>query len=329
MRKLDFGTSIMNDTDTKPVSFHIELEKLRHTYGVLLVFLDENNKKLQIHYEIEIICTEQIDEQTYILELYKKQVYINEKVPDSLSDELAERCGKVIYPLQLKVSSMGGIIAIANHDQIQQRWHIEREKIKQYYQGADTHKLIMSMDSMIESEQKLKNTYITQDWFMILFFSYMTTHLQQKNILLPWIPYKKGVLYQIEQSIQSHPHKQEDTIVKHKATLIDGRNEDAIFSGIPISIGNNKPAVTGEIDMSYQTYKDSSIVNAITGNSTIVFPSGKSKKLTIEIYHLGEKTPQTSEERLVKEKELKEQEPKPTPKKKRYFIFGKEIKFGK
>lgn len=326
MAKLDIGTGIIEDNQKKVGSFNYNPVGVANTYGVILVFEDHKNKKLQIHYEIDAICIDETDDNHFEFEVYKHQVFINEKAPDILIDELSDRCGKVLYPLRLKVNRQGKAISVLNQAEILERWKTEEQNIKQSYKGKEIDLLLKNMDLIINNENQLTDLIIRRDWFISLFFSSVygidEISKKQKQQLLPFIPYAPSVPFQIKNNIGNHKHKENDVVIKVKGKCIDSRSEKDILRGNLISIDKNKKAVKGSIDLKYQIYKNSLIADAITGVCLLEFPSGKFKKTTIEMYSLKNKTPLSSSKRAALF-EIEEDKEVPKKKKKRFFFFGK------
>ncbi|WP_062059430.1 hypothetical protein [Aquimarina longa] len=331
MIKRDFGTSILREEETTQwqSTFIYHPIGVARTYGVVLQSENEQQQKTQIHYEIDVICLEQSDEQTYSFELYKNQVFINQKKPSSTLDELAERCGNVIYPLQIAVHHTGAALRITNPVAIQKRWHIERQQIKKSYDSPTVQLLIKKMDTLLNNPDKMAAYILQRDWFISLFFApvYKKSHIKNPVIHLPLLPYVATIPYSSTLQIQPHPHKKKDILITQQGQCIDTRTEKDILRGNMVSIAKEPPGVQGTYEITYQIYADSPIANTIIGSACIEFPSGKKEQMAIEIYHQKNKTPinalQKQEKRIKEEKEA----PTPEKKKKRYFLFGKEFKF--
>lgn len=322
MAKLDFGNHVVVKEEKVLAPFKYNPIDVKRTYGVVLVFQDEKQTRLQIHYEIDAICLEQVG-RYYIFEINKKQVYINEKAPDTTIDELVERCGKVLYPLRIKVNSLGLATTIINHEAIQNRWKIEQQKIKQSYKGKEVNLLLKNMDDILQDTNQTTALFLERDWFMTLFFTSIYQNNKKSTKQFPLIPYTPTVTYEINQSHKNYSHKEGDIIIEQKGKCIDTRSENDILKGNLISANNGGKAIVGKSDLKYHIYKNSPIVDAITGSCQIDFPSGKSKKVTIEIYNLREKTPKTLTERNEEQEKIARETPQPKKHKKNYFSFWK------
>ncbi|WP_299254505.1 hypothetical protein [uncultured Aquimarina sp.] len=329
MARLDIGTSIIEETeDGKLDHFSYKPLGVANTYGVLLISEDEKKKRLQIHYEIDVICLDETEDNHFEFEVLKHQIYINEKAPNILIDELSERCGKVLYPLLLKVNRQGLVVNILNQEDIIKRWETEKASINQSYKGKEIQLLLKNMDIVINNTNQLTDLVLQRDWFITIFFSPLyNINLKDKKknkISLPFIPYSPGVIFETKNKISTHSHKKNDVIINQKGKCIDQRSERDILRGNLISIDKIKKVVKGKLDLKYQIYKDSLIADAITGICNLEFPSGKEKKMTVEIYNLKNKTPLSSVKRAALF-EISEEEEKniSKKKKKRFFFFGK------
>ncbi|MCF6350553.1 MAG: hypothetical protein L3J23_05920 [Flavobacteriaceae bacterium] len=319
MTKWNFGNDIVKE-EKVITFFKYNPIDVKRTYGVLLIFQNEKQNKLQIHFEIEIICLKKIG-RFYIFEINKKQVYVNEKKPNTTIDELVEKCGNVLYPLQIKVNSIGLVTTIINHKAIQNRWVIVQQKIKQAYKGKEVNLLLKNMNATLQDTDKT-TLFLQRDWFMSLFFTSIYQNNKKDIKYFPFIPYTSGVAYEIKQIYKNYTHKKGTMIIEQKGECIDTRSESDILQGNLILV-NKGEIVKGISDLKYHIHKNSSIVDAIIGSCQIDFPSGKNKKVIIEIYNLKEKTPKTETERNEEQEELEKKIPQPKKQKKKYFSFWK------
>ncbi|MGY0040475.1 hypothetical protein [Pedobacter sp. NJ-S-72] len=124
----------------------------------------------QVHYEIEVSWIRELNEASFLFELDKKQVYINNKAPDKIVDKLAEEMGKILYPLQIVTNKYGFLTGIANIGVVRERWLVQKKSIVQRYEGKISDDAIAAMDSSLSDLGGLIET-IKKDWFIALLFS--------------------------------------------------------------------------------------------------------------------------------------------------------------
>lgn len=96
-------------------------------------------------------------------------VFINDKEPDLVVDELAYETGKVFYPLSILLSEEGKFIRVSNYEEVVERWTKQRAKIADYFVGEIVDKYLLLADETIYSQDKL-NRVFRRDIFMSVFF---------------------------------------------------------------------------------------------------------------------------------------------------------------
>ncbi len=327
-RKRDFGLHILDEEKDTQISFRLYPEKVRRRYGVQLKFEDEHQKAQHIHFEMDVVFLEQIDEDTFVVELHKHQIYLDNKAPNLVMDQFAEQCGAVLYPMQLYVNRNLSVLGIANHQEMVNRWLDQKIILQKNYSGKQTDAILQAMDDTITDPLLLITEIKEQDWFFSLFFTKISIYAVQgdQNIGYPLVPYLTPIHFTTKDYIEYHPKRQEDILITRSGAYTDPRTETDITQGRkhPTDPKGKKP--DGTVALKYHLYKDAPIWDAILGGCTIKFPSGAFKIVDVEIYHLKDKTPKTVSEQQVEIQEVKHQEPEPKKKKKRYFFFGKELK---
>jgi len=256
-------------------------------------------------------------------------VYINTKAPSSAMDTFAEALGSVIYPLQVITNAKAEIMGIANHTAIQQRWASKRERIARAYTGASITATLTAMDAVIANRDRLHNTIVTQDWFVSLFFTkfYLSDAYPKatRQLRLPILPYTFPIQYEANDTMQYRKPNSGDLLIQRTGDCIDTRTEDDLAQGIRIGAATI-PSLQGKLQLDYHLYAASPIWDAIIGNVQLKLPSGTAYRVTIEAYHLKTKTPKTAIEKQMDIERILKEMPLPKRKKKRYFLFGKEIK---
>ncbi len=310
-------------------SYWYNPEELKRTYGVILNTEDSSKKsKMQVHYEIEVLLVKKRIDNSFVFELRKKEVFINEKRPNLFFDTLADQCGKVIYPIKVLVSPYGEVIKVFNHKEIKDRWSQQRILLEKRYKGDEVTLMLDQMSIAINSFQKI-NTIIKEDWFFTLFFNSIHGGYGRPmhKVIQPLavFPYSPPVLFEVIQTVREDIKRKGVLIYEQKGHCVDERNEKEMKRGKRISFfqknGNEK--VKGSIAIDYEIYKDSSVFDAIRGSSMLKFSSGNSKKVSVEIYNLKNKIPKTSLEKEIQNEEIENNNPKP---KKHYSLFGRRKK---
>jgi len=259
----------MEASDHKKL-FKLYPSPVRKTYGVLFNF----GETLQVHYEIEVTYLEEMPDDTFLFELNKKQVYIDNKAPDKMIDKLADEMGKVLYPLSLKVTKQGLIAEVCNQDSILKRWKIKREELLEAYQGKVVAEGIQAMETVLQDNVKLTGT-VRKDWFFSLFFSgfYGLQHkdkLEPLSLQLPMMPYAPLAEYGVFREIT----ERNDT---NQAFTITCRSDNTVtWAALPAK---------GSVDVTYKLYHADFTLRSITGAASLTLDSGLVKNVSFEIFH--------------------------------------------
>lgn len=138
------------------------------TYGFQVINYEKETLLNKIHYILEMVYKKNENKQI-VLEINRKQVYINNKQPDTIIEQLANKISETIFPLQLQVSGNGEIESLANHKEIVERWKTNKEKLSSYYKGDIAEKIIAKATNFFKNKYILTES-LTENWFFNLFF---------------------------------------------------------------------------------------------------------------------------------------------------------------
>lgn len=312
-------TPALNATQSYQLLHHLRFvpQQLNKTYGVVLRF----NTKQSLHYEITVRFLKTLGDGSYLVELNRGQVYINEQAPATIVDQLADACGKVLYPLQLVVTPAGEWLAILNSSDIAQRWEAAREKITQYYQGPVVKDAVHYMNQAVNSRQHL-HASLQQDWFAMLYFAGIHRYqLKESTSLLPVMPYCRPVSFAVSNEWTTAAEKDDYITLQQNGHCSDARCAEDLLKGHPVAIyeqlnGTGTP-LQGQLNLQYQLYPSDFSIHAIQGNCRLTLVNGEEKEVEIAVYHLPEKDSSTLQDALAKEAQQKEQEKK----KSRFSLF--------
>lgn len=295
---------------------------LRRTYGVTLRF--HHQTPIQIQYKIDLICCKRDGDNNYHIEIQKQDMYINKKSLSSSIDLLMQACGKVLYPLVIKVNKKCEFIGIVNHTAICNRWATLKTELQQSHTGQYARSLIEETSKTLSNVSTIERSLCTNDWFYNLFFNALKGNAYQERF--PIVPYQKGVLYDIKTSAYYHKTRTKDIVITKKGVCTDTRNEQDIKQG-NLSLGTNSTPPIGSCDIAYHVFEGTNLIDAIIGEFSLDYPSGNKEKVGIEICNLKHEIPQTTQEKQLEKDRVMQQEIAEKKHKKKYFLFGKEIKF--
>lgn len=302
-------------------TIELDVPSLRRTYGVSLFFGQDKSTKIQ--YKIDLIFKKEIEDENFIIEIHRQELYINEKKVSSSIDILMKECGQAIYPLEVIVDKNLQFIEIANHNKILKRWEYLKKQLQKSFEGNFTDSIIDETSKILSDADAIKSKLIQNDWFYILFFN--PVGIRNFKQRLPLIPNKNGVLYAFKNTAHYHKKRKEDIVIYKQGACTDDRSEQEILQGKTISNGN-KNHVSGNSNFTYQIFQGNNLVDAIIGEVELLFPSNKKEFIKIEIFNIRNEIPKTSQEKLNERDYELDKDVNEKKKKKKYFLFGKEIK---
>lgn len=116
-------------------------------------------------------------------------IYINDKLPDSMINELAFKTVEVLYPLKIIVDEFGKWIDIYNYIEIQRRWKKTKSEILDYYEGEVVKAYIKHTERVLENSERLLES-LRSNYFLNIFFNgihveYTADYEFQNNLLFP------------------------------------------------------------------------------------------------------------------------------------------------
>ncbi|WP_299243011.1 hypothetical protein [uncultured Aquimarina sp.] len=294
---------------------------LRRTYGVSLFF--GQDKSIKIQYKIDLVFKKETEEGNFVIEIQRQELYINEKKASSSTDLLVEQCGEALYPLEIKIDKNFKFLGVFNHGVIVKRWEYLKKEIQNSFEGDFADSLINETSKIISDADAIKRKLIENDWFYILFFN--PVGIRNFKQRFPLIPNKKGVAYKFTNTACYHKKRKKDIVIYKQGVCRDNRNEQEIRQGTMISNGNENQ-VSGTGNFTYQIFQNSNLVDAIMGKVELLFPSEKKEFIEVEIFNLRNEIPKTNQEKANEKDDELEEDIKGKKKKKKYFLFGKEIK---
>jgi hypothetical protein len=263
------------------------------TYGFMVDMTRGMEKNtVRCEYSIQNIGKSKLGHQLFLVDRISP-VYINDKEPDTLAEELACKIATAIYPLQLETDEQGSFAKINNHSQILERWYTLKPELLEYYDGEDMRKYIQLSEQSLSSVELLYEK-LSQDWFLISYFApvlgtYSSNSLKQTYIYLPIsdsnVPVQYLTTWHLNPSIDEH-----DEITVHgEGTVQEDRckmdfEQDCDFPYYRVS----NPAehdVTGNFEHVVKLQAQGHSVESISCFCSLELDMPISIK--VSIYHLG------------------------------------------
>ncbi|OOV20095.1 hypothetical protein [Flavobacterium sp. LM4] len=150
---------------------------LKKKYGTIILYKENNQLINKVHFTSQIEFLKKYNDFS-IVEYQINQVYINNKEPEMVIEQLADKTSKILYPIVMSLNKNGEIHEILNIEAIQKRWEILKPSILEYYKGGDIiTKLISSFERSIQSASRLKRNLAEHPFYTIYFASIYQNYL--------------------------------------------------------------------------------------------------------------------------------------------------------
>ncbi|MFH6963107.1 hypothetical protein ACHRVK_11970 [Flavobacterium plurextorum] len=286
-------------TDLKKISFHsnrlIEHAGFFETRKYGYQYQNFINEKLinEVHYEIEINCKPQNTWNDFVYEINRKQIYINQKEPQLLVEQMLDKSSKVIFPLKIATAKDGTMAEICNHKEIVDRWQSIKGQLGDYYYSETAYKVLNKIQKLIFNKLELEKS-LQLDWFFHLYFSpiYIDYPLETPQDYHWKSPIfgNQTVDYLLSQTLKEYYTATNKVIINAKGKSIDERSIAEILNGItyPQAKLQNKPyqAVESEMEIQYKLYDEDRNPFSIIASINTKMDETNTKTQKIGLYHL-------------------------------------------
>ncbi|MEO8238401.1 MAG: hypothetical protein ABI576_09850 [Flavobacterium sp.] len=276
-------------------SLRFGVSQQKRVYGFCYESFENNVLKSQIHYEVETYFTGDNFGENCIFEINRKQLYINNQVPDSKIEQIVQKAAQTIYPLRIKIKSNGEIEEILTANTIKKRWLSAKEELLKYYKGETISKVIHTIETVLLDDVLLKQS-ICQNWFFYLYFKPLyvdyTEKLKCKFIWNSPVFGNQFIEYGAVHTIEEHYDADDKIKIKADGIAIDERSIEEIMEGYAfpkkyLSDEVSEP-VESKMDVAYKLYKEDRSICSVTGTFETKINENTQRKIQVEIYHLAE-----------------------------------------
>ena len=278
----------------------------KRIYGVSIRFNKDNTEEQSITFEAKIIRKYSHKDNSWNVQIDKKELRINDEVPYMASDEIAYKCWRVFYPLDLNISNNWSQKTITNTEELNKRWVALKKEFDQEYIDEEVSRwYINEFDKSIKNPFLLQ-TLVDQDIFLAFFFAplyqvYTPFTLSAKvKMGIPIVPKIMPIQFDVEQYVLEHYSSFNSITIKQKGMINDGRCVNDIVNRRIFPQNEEGEVAEGAYSTQYELDKDTKAIQSIIGDCSIKLPNDEGRSIHIEAYYLSEK-----DHELVNEKTKK------------------------
>lgn len=262
-------------------------------YGYHYQNFDNEKLTKEVHYEVEINCKPRNTYDDFVYEINRKQIYVNQKQPDLLIEQMLEKCSKVIFPIKIIPYDDGTISEIHNHDEIVARWRALREQLSDYYYSAIAYKVLNKIQNVILDKKELEKS-LNQDWLFHLYFAplyidYPIEKPQNYSWKSPLFG-NQTIAYKVSHTIAENYTPTNKIIINAKGKNSDERSIAEVLRGINYPHaklqGRQYEPLESEMEVQYKLYGEDKTIFSIISTYKTKIDATKTKIQKIGLYHL-------------------------------------------
>ena len=252
-------------------------------YGIVQNIYENGAEKLKLHYETELKKTGK--EQ---LNINRKPLYIDNKRPDMVMEQMADEVGNVFYPLQLELYENAKLKHITNFPEIQKRWKTKKQQLASYYKGEVAENFLNTIDHQFEYRGKTQRGIVDSWFFVLYFFPLYETFTDEKThtfqTSLPIFSKQPKVLFEVTLSIDEEVSESQKFIITAKGKCIDPRTVSEIENGKAMHNPETKgEKAEGSFDFTYKLNAKDNSIFAVFGEIDLIV-SKAHRKISFECY---------------------------------------------
>lgn len=247
--------------------------QILRNYGVVFKYFKNEEDFTQIHFAVAISYKGQSQNGKHYFIIDRKKVFINEVAPDLVMEQLADKAGSCLYPMEISTSDEGPFEEIINYEEIKKRWDSKKQELENYYKGEIAEKIIANLDRVYSSKNKMEMA-MNDDLFLTLFFMPIyrkhTNRMAQYQKEIAFIPFERPISYEIIQEVDQFL-----TVSKKQLIALKGFTSD-LEANLP------------ELRLDYKINNETKSLFSIIGSVDLARERSTNQKIEIEIYQLNE-----------------------------------------
>lgn len=241
-------------------------------YGVVFKYLKKEEESTQIHFTVEVSYKGESRDGSHYFSIDRKKVFINETAPDLVIEQLAEKAGSCLYPMEIATSPEGSFQEIRNYEIIKKRWDDKKIELQDYYKGEIPDEIIANLDVVYSSKNKIEMA-MKDDLFLKLFFMPIyrkhTNRIAEYKQEIVFIPFEQPISYDIIQEVEKFL-----TETKKQIITIKGYSEKTA-------------SIAPELLLDYKINNETKNLFSIVGSVNLEKEKSQTQKIEIEMYQLN------------------------------------------
>lgn len=247
--------------------------QILRNYGVIFKYFKDTDDFTQVHFIVEANYRGESREGSHYFSINRKKVFINETVPDLVIEQLAEKAGSCLYPMEISTTKEGSFHEIMNYGDIKKRWDDKKIELQNYYTGEIAEEIINSLDAIYSNKSKIEDA-MKDDLFLTLFFMPIyrkhVDRIAEYKKEIAFVPFDRPITYSIVQEVDKF--------------LTTSKKQSIVINGYSDEIAQEEAT----LHLIYRIDNETKSVFSIIGSVNLEKEKSKTQKIDIELYQLDE-----------------------------------------
>ena len=136
-------------------------------FGVETTYDDAQEKSIKYIISCEYVAY--TEESEFIVQLDRKQFFINGKEPQKLVDQLADACMQTLYPIKCRITKEGQFVKFSDYEGLRKKWQQGIPKIRERYKGDATNAYLQQIADSLATEETANKALLKDVVYHLLF----------------------------------------------------------------------------------------------------------------------------------------------------------------
>lgn len=187
----------------------------------------------------------------------------------SLLDDLAARCGAVLYPMPVRLHHAGHALSLSPDRALSTRWSALKPELEEYFCGEATVAYLAAMDRQMHDAGAL-NAAVCEALFFQTFFApvyqpYGDGLPLDGTLYYKVLPAAPSVAFTCSLQVEEETSEQGGAIVSITGRCADKRGADDLLAGQALSAGSSGTPVSGTVSLRYTLQPGTHALQSLNG----------------------------------------------------------------
>jgi len=228
----------------------------RRSYNATFIHTDATGSETTLHFSAHRRFIGKGESGVFICELQRDSVSAEGSAHNPL-DDLAARCGAVLYPMPVRLHTAGHALGLAPNADLPRRWTAERPMLEQSFSGEGAAAYLDAVDRRIANPPALSaavcESLFFQTFFAPIYQPYGTGEPFECTLYYRAVPGARSVAFACTLRLEKELDHGGGVVVTIEGECADGQSMQALFTSQAESEAFQCPPdfLTGQLSLRY------------------------------------------------------------------------------